>query len=94
MLRTANREKVHHREELTKMLPLWGRIHVPVIYMQGQDDHLVDTSNETFARQHLINAPSLDIRMIPGRGHLIAFDEKDRVERAILDMIDTCERRR
>jgi hypothetical protein len=31
--------------------------------------------------------------MIPGRGHLIAFDEKDRVERAILDMIDTVERR-
>jgi pimeloyl-ACP methyl ester carboxylesterase len=94
MLKTANREKVHHREELTKMLPLWGRIHVPVIYMQGQDDHLVDTSNETFARQHLTNVPSLDIRMIPGRGHLIIFDEKPRVEKAILDMIDTCERRR
>src|SRR6202012_1009130 len=94
MLRTANREKVHHREELTKMLPLWGHIRIPVIYMQGQDDHLVDTSNASFARQHLTNVPSLDIRMIPGRGHLIAFDEKDRVERAILDMIDTVERRR
>jgi pimeloyl-ACP methyl ester carboxylesterase len=93
MLQTANREKVHHKEELTKMLPLWGRIHVPVIYMQGQEDGLVDTSNASFAREHLTNVPSLDIRMIPGRGHLIAFAEKDRVEKAILQMLDICERR-
>jgi pimeloyl-ACP methyl ester carboxylesterase len=93
MLQTANREKVHHKEELTKMLPLWGRIHVPVIYMQGQEDGLVDTSNASFAREHLTNVPSLDIRMIPGRGHLIAFAEKDRVEKAILEMLDICERR-
>jgi len=93
MLQTANREKVHHREELTKMLPLWGRIHVPVIYLQGAEDKLVDTSNETFAREHLTNVPYLNIQMIPGRGHLIAFDEKDRIVKAIVSMIDTCQRR-
>ena len=93
MLQTANREKVHHRDELTKMLPLWGRIHVPVMYMQGQQDELVDTSNASFAREHFTNAPSLDIQMIPGRGHLIAFDEKDRIVQTIVRMIDTCQRR-
>ena len=93
MLQTANTEKIHHREELTKMLPLWDRIHVPVIYLQGQEDELVDTSNESFAREHLKNVPSLDIRMIPGRGHLIAFAEKDRIEKAILELLDTCERK-
>ena len=93
MLKTANQEKVHHKEELTKMLPRWGRIHVPVIYMQGEEDGLVDTTNASFAREHLINVPSLDIRMIPKRGHLIAFSEKDRVEKAILDMLDICERK-
>jgi pimeloyl-ACP methyl ester carboxylesterase len=93
MLQTANREKVHHKEELTKMLPLWGRIHVPVMYLQGQEDGLVDTSNERFAREHLTNVPSLNIQMIPGRGHLIAFDEKDRIVKTIVNMIDTCQRR-
>jgi pimeloyl-ACP methyl ester carboxylesterase len=94
MLQTANQEKIHHKDELTKMLPLWGRIHVPVIYLQGEEDGLVDTSNATFAREHLTNVPSLDIRMIPGRGHLIAFAEKDRVEKAILDLLDKVEGRR
>ena len=94
MLQTANQEKIHHKEELTKMLPLWGRIHAPVIYLQGDKDGLVDTTNAGFARQHLINAPSLDIRMIPGRGHLIAFAEKDQIEKAILDLVDKTEAQR
>jgi pimeloyl-ACP methyl ester carboxylesterase len=94
MLQTANQEKIHHKDELTKMLPLWGRIHVPVIYLQGEEDGLVDTSNATFAREHLTNVPSIEIRMIPGRGHLIAFAEKDRVEKAILELLDKLEERR
>lgn len=94
MLQTANKEKIHHKEELTKMLPLWGKIHVPVIYLQGEQDDLVDTTNETFARTHLTNVPYLDIRMIPGRGHLIAFDEKDKIEKAILELLDRTEKRR
>jgi pimeloyl-ACP methyl ester carboxylesterase len=94
MLQTANQEKIHHKEELTKMLPLWERIHVPVVYLQGEEDGLVDTTNAGFAREHLKNAPSLDIRMIPGRGHLIAFAEKDRIENAILSLLDTTEARR
>ena len=91
MLATANTEKIHHKEELTRMLPLWDRIHVPVIYLQGREDELVDTSNASFAREHLTKVPSLDIRMIPGRGHLIAFAEKDRIEEAILELLDKCE---
>lgn len=94
MLQTANKEKIHHREELTKMLPLWGRIHVPVIYLQGEKDELVDTSNATFAREHLTNVPYLDIRMIPGKGHLIAFAEKGRIEKAILQLLDRAETHR
>jgi len=88
MFQSANQEKLHHREELTKMLPLWPRIHVPVAYLQGANDGLIYTSNADFAREHLKNAPSLEIQMIPGKGHLIAFSEKPRIEKAILDMLD------
>ena len=94
MLKSANREKVHHREELTKMLPLWSRIHVPVIYLQGMEDGLVSPSNAGFAKAHLVNASSLDIRMIPGKGHLIAFNEKDRIAGAIREMLDRCMKKR
>lgn len=90
MLQSANREKVHHQEELTRMLPLWSRIHVPVNYLQGTNDELVSPSNSDFAKTHLTNVPSLTIQMIPGRGHLIAFNEEERITQAILDMLDKC----
>lgn len=92
MLQSANQEKIHHKEELTKMLPLWPHIHVPVAYLQGANDELIYTSNADFARTHLINVPSLDIQIIPGRGHLIAFAEKARIRKAILDVLEKAQR--
>ncbi|MEX6690339.1 alpha/beta hydrolase [Danxiaibacter flavus] len=88
MLQSANTEKLHHREELTKMLPLWKNIKIPVIYMQGADDGLVYTTNADFARKHFTNVPYLNIEMIKNRGHLLAFVEKDKIRNAIVQMID------
>lgn len=88
MLQSANTEKLHHKEELTKMLPLWKNIRIPVIYMQGAEDGLVYTTNADFARKHFTNVPYLNIEMIKNRGHLLAFVEKDKIRDAIVQMID------
>jgi len=92
MFQSANQEKIHHKEELTKMLPLWPRIHVPVAYLQGANDELVYPTNADFAKSHLTNATSLDVQLIQGRGHLIAFSEKARIEKAILDVLEKCKK--
>ncbi len=84
MLQSANTEKLHHAAELTKMLPLWRNIHVPVLYLQGAKDDLVYTTNADFARRHIAG---VQVQMIPGKGHLIAFSNKPQVEAAILRMI-------
>ncbi|MEP7373803.1 MAG: alpha/beta hydrolase [Chitinophagaceae bacterium] len=88
IFRSANTEKVHHREELEKMLPYWKNIRVPVYYLQGADDDIVDTSNAGFAREHLINTPSLEIKFLKGRKHLLAQYEWPAIKQAILDVYD------
>lgn len=88
MLHSANVEKFSHKEELSKMLPLWSSIEQPVQYYQGQNDELIYTSNAGFAKKNLINALSLKIQMIPNRGHLIVHDEEARIEAAIYEMIE------
>ncbi len=88
MLQSANTEKLHHKQELTKMLPLWKNIKIPVIYMQGMEDELVYTTNADFARKHFTHVPYLDIDMIQHRGHLLAFSEKEKIKTAIIHMID------
>ena len=92
IFRSANTEKVHHKEELEKMLPYWKNIRVPVSYLQGADDDIVDTSNAGFARQHLINAASLDIKFLKGRKHLLAQYEWKAIRQAILDVYDKTKR--
>ena len=87
MLQSANTEKVYHKTELTKMLPYWKNIHVPVMYIQGAGDKLIFTSNAQFAKQQLINARTLDIEILPEKGHVIAFSEKKFIEKKILYML-------
>jgi len=84
LFRSANTEKVHHKEELQKMLPYWKNIHVPVVYLQGEKDDIIDTSNAGFARKQLINVPFLDIQFAKGRYHRLAQFEWPAIRECIL----------
>jgi pimeloyl-ACP methyl ester carboxylesterase len=86
MLQSANAEKLAHKEELTKMVPYWKNIHIPVMYLQGADDELIDTTNASFARKHLVNAPYLDIQFIKNQPHFIAFTARPLIKEKILQM--------
>jgi pimeloyl-ACP methyl ester carboxylesterase len=84
--RTANTEKIHHKEELTKMLPLWEKIHIPVMYIQGEKDRMIYKSNAEFAKKHLTNVPLLDIEFVPRRQHFITRKEMPLIKQKILQM--------
>ena len=87
MFISANAEKLSHEAELRKMLPGWKKIRVPVVYLQGAEDGLVYPSNAMFAKRELIHAACLDITMIPGKGHLIAFSEQGLIGKSIFEML-------
>jgi uncharacterized protein len=84
--RTANTEKMHHKKELKKMLPLWKKINIPVIYIQGENDQLIYTKNADFANKHLINVPSLEILMIPKQKHHLKKENIPLVKKKLLEL--------
>lgn len=88
MLISANSEKLSHKEELTKMLGGWNKIMVPVKYLQGAEDGLVYPSNAIFAKEKLTCAAYLDVQLIPGRGHPIAFSEQKLIGNSIHEMLE------
>ena len=92
IFRSANTEKMHHQEELAKMLPLWEKIRIPVIYMQGENDELIDTANAGFAKKRLINAPYLDIRFMKDRGHRLAQFEWPAIRASIMEVYSLASR--
>ncbi len=76
MLVVATDEKWAHRKELEKMLPDWASIRVPIIYIQGENDEIVNPkTTPIFAREHLINVPSLEVIMIPNQKHFLTFPQ-------------------
>ena len=84
LFRSANTEKVHHKKELEKMLPFWKDIRVPVAYLQGAKDDIIDTANAGFARQKMVNAPYLDIHFFPHRSHRLAQYEWPAIRESIM----------
>jgi pimeloyl-ACP methyl ester carboxylesterase len=84
MFKSANTEKLHHKEELEKMLPYWKNIRVPVMYLQGAKDNLIDTTNASFAKEHLVNAPYLDVYFFPNRHHYLAQYEWPTIRERIM----------
>ncbi|MFI5187110.1 MAG: alpha/beta fold hydrolase, partial [Chitinophagales bacterium] len=94
IFQSANTEKLHHKEELEKMLPYWKNIHVPVMYLQGAKDNLIDTSNADFARQELVNAPYLDICFFPNRHHYLAQYEWPTIKDRILKLYEMVKTRK
>ena len=87
MFQSANKEKIAHKNELTKMLPYWKNIKVPVMYMQGEKDELIDTSNAGFAKTHLTNAPYLYVHFFTGKPHFIPYSEHHFIRQKIFDML-------
>ena len=87
IFQSANTEKINHKKELEKMLPLWPKINIPVLYLQGAHDHLIYTSNANFAKLHLVNSPLLKVIFFKDRTHFIARNEHTAIRQSILDML-------
>jgi pimeloyl-ACP methyl ester carboxylesterase len=88
IFKSANTEKLHHKEELEKMLPYWKNIRVPVMYLQGAKDNIIDTSNASFARRHLVNAPYLNIYFFLDRHHYLAKYEWPTIKNRIMKLYE------
>ena len=75
--RVANAEKLSHGRELEEMIPLWPKIRAACIILHGDNDGLIYPSNAHFAAKNLVNAPFVKLNIVEGRGHNLAWTERD-----------------
>lgn len=86
-MQLANEEVMVLEEELTKMLPLWHTIKIPVTVVQGGKDGLVLPANADFAERMLKNKKPKIIR-VTDAGHFILWEKPDIIRDAILGVLD------
>lgn len=87
MLRVATEEKFSHKSELEKMLAGWEFIDKPIIYIQGESDNIVYTTNARFIEKKAKRAPFLKILMIPNQPHFLAIPQKQLLAESLIEMI-------
>ena len=82
----ASVEKNRHEQELKKMLPLWYRIDIPVVYLQSEKDEVVFASNADFAKKMLTQTPYLKIHLFSGSKHTINSKFHSQISNKIFEL--------
>ncbi len=82
----SNDEIIPLKNELTKMLPDWEKINIPVIVIQGTKDGFVPKENAEFAKKMLTHA-SLKIRYLKGESHFFPFTKPEIVVTELLELL-------
>ncbi|WP_207514379.1 alpha/beta fold hydrolase [Longitalea luteola] len=86
LFKSINTEKFYHAGELTKMLPYWNRIRVPVLYVQGEKDSWAYIANAGFAQVQLTNVPWLRIELLKDRGHFFTYTNQEIIRQRIFEL--------
>lgn len=85
---SANREKISHKEEVNKMKDLWNKISIPVMYLQGEKDKLVNISNNSFTNYQLVNAPYVDTTIFKCQQEVILNSQQTLIRSKIFEMLE------
>jgi pimeloyl-ACP methyl ester carboxylesterase len=82
----SNREILPLKGELTKMLPLWKNIRVPVTVIHGDADVLVPFANAAFSKKMLVHAP-VEMVVLPKVNHFIPWSHPQVIRQAVLQQL-------
>ncbi|MFY0592939.1 alpha/beta fold hydrolase [Roseivirga sp.] len=91
IFRISNEELIFLDEELELMLPLWERIKIPSIVIQGGKDNLVHPGNAAFADSMLVNAKK-DIVFLEEQNHFLPWNEYGLIKKKIFELLDELKR--
>jgi len=84
----SNDEILPLKEELKLMLPLWEKIRVPTVVIQGTKDRLVPKENADFVASMLPDS-LVEIVMLEGANHFIPWSHDKEIRKAIYQLTDS-----
>lgn len=81
--KVATDEKYSHVEELTKMLPDWANLCIPITYIHGDEDRLVPYENLAFAEK-VIDSNCLYVISLYGEDHFLPWSQEQLIKDELL----------
>ena len=84
--KVSNDEILPLKGELVQMLPLWEKIQIPTIVIQGTKDRLVPKENADFA-QRMLPDSVLEVRLLEDVDHFIPWTHPNEIVSAIQHLL-------
>lgn len=72
---------------LTELEPWWATASIPMVYMQGEDDELVDPRNLDYAENFLPRENTRVVR-IPDQSHFVHRQQSELIAQLTLDLLE------
>ena len=83
-LNVATKEKYAHVSEMKKMKGQWKNLFVPTYVVVGENDHIADTANYSYAKQKLKSAPAYFYKL-KNTGHLVTYEQPGFIRQLLLE---------
>lgn len=83
-LNVATKEKFSHSREMRLMKNQWKRLCIPTYVMVGEEDHIADTANFSFAKRQMLNCPAVFVKL-KHTGHQITIQQPELIKQFLMD---------
>lgn len=86
--RPSNTELVYFKKDVFDLKNDFPAIHCPVLILHGDKDDFVPPENATYAKQQLINSPSVNIVWYSNERHFIPWTRFEEIKQELLKLQD------
>lgn len=82
--RPSNKELVYLKKDLWKTDKEWDKIICPVWIIHGDKDSFVPVGNADYAKKKLVNAKSVEVKILKGARHFIPWEQYEEIKEVMM----------
>lgn len=82
--RPSNEELIYLKKDLRDLDKEWGKITCPVWIIHGDRDEFVPVENVEYAKKKLVNAKSVEVKILPGARHFIPWENYENIKNILM----------
>jgi pimeloyl-ACP methyl ester carboxylesterase len=84
--RPSNKELVYLKKDLWETDKEWEKINCPVWILHGDKDGFVPVGNADYAKKKLVNAKSVDVKILKGARHFIPWEQYQEIKDVLMKL--------
>ena len=82
--RPSNEELIYLKKDLRDLDREWEKISCPIWIIHGDKDGFVPVGNVSYAKKKLVNAKTVEVKILPGARHFIPWENYEDIKEVLI----------